>query len=113
MDMVISAGKSRKNVEAFVLIPPDASAALKVLNANRKKIGIRKENVYLFPRLTADTPICGQAVLREISNSCADLEHPERMRSRGLRKYVATITQVSLYNYLHAYTIGRKNWMSA
>ena len=31
MDMVVSAGKSRKNVDAFILLPPDARTAIDLL----------------------------------------------------------------------------------
>ena len=46
--MVVCAGKSRKNVDAYVLIPPDAKNALTVLNKTRNLVGVPAANPYIF-----------------------------------------------------------------
>lgn len=46
MDMVVSAGKSRKNVDAFVMLPPDAKKVVDILNGSRTVVGIPETNEY-------------------------------------------------------------------
>ena len=40
MDMVIAAGKSRENVDAYVLLPPDAQRAVDLLIGTRADVGV-------------------------------------------------------------------------
>jgi hypothetical protein len=104
MDMVTSAGKSRKNVEAFVLLPPDARQAVDLLVETRSFVGIPTTNPYIFARLQADTPMTGNVELQEVAMRCPGLVHPERITSGSLRKYIATVSQVQLLcvmQYLH------------
>jgi hypothetical protein len=91
---VISAGKSRKNVEAFVLLPPDARQSIDLLIETRSRVGVPTSNVYIFARLSADTPMDGHTELKEIALSCDGLQFPERITSTYLRKYIATASQV-------------------
>lgn len=92
--MVISAGKSRKNIDAYVLIPPDAKEAIDTLVETRDNVGVPEENKYLFARFNANTPLTGHRELREIADSLEELKHPERINSRLLRRYIATVCQV-------------------
>ncbi|XP_033747748.1 uncharacterized protein LOC117332809 [Pecten maximus] len=94
MDMVISAGKSRKNVDAYVLLPPDSKDAIDLLNSLRDKVGIRSTNEYIFARVCSETPLTGNTELREIVDSCPNLQHPDRISSTSLRKYIATVSQI-------------------
>ena len=48
MDMIIVAGKSRKNVDAYVLLPPDAKEAIDILLETRKAVGVPITNPYIF-----------------------------------------------------------------
>lgn len=73
MDMVISAGKSRKNVDAYVILPPGAKQAIYLMNATRDVTGIPQSNPYIFARL--------------------GLHSPERVTSTVLRRYIATVTR--------------------
>lgn len=82
MDMVVNAGKSCKNVSAFVLIPPDA---IDILIESRKKVGIPPTNVYIFGRLNADYPMTGHTKMRELAMQCSGLRFPERISSRQLQ----------------------------
>lgn len=45
--MVESAGKSRKNVDAFVLLPPDAKQAVDLLIESRGFVGVPLTNPYM------------------------------------------------------------------
>jgi len=40
MDMVVNAGKSCKNVDSFVLLPPDCRQAINILIETRAQIGV-------------------------------------------------------------------------
>ena len=94
MDMVISAGKSRKNVDAYVLLPPDGKEAIELLNKTRNTVGVPSSNEYIFARMNADTPLSGTQELRKICEACPGLQYPDRINSRNLRKYISTVCQV-------------------
>ena len=98
MDMVITAGKSRKNVDAFVLLPPDAKNAIDLLNTLRDEVGVLATNKYIFARLNSNSPLTGNTDLREVVNNCPGLQFPERITSTTLRKYISTVSQVCLIN---------------
>ena len=50
MDMVVNAGKSRKNVEANIILAPDAWIAIDLLIETRSVVGVPPSNViYLWP----------------------------------------------------------------
>lgn len=92
--MVLSAGKSRKNVDAYVILPPDAKEAIELLNSTRMTVGVSNANPYVFARLNSNTPLSGNGDLKEIVEQCGGLQHPERITSTGLRRYIATVSQV-------------------
>lgn len=94
MDMVVNAGKSRKNVEAFILLPPESRMAIDLLIETRSIVGVPPSNNFVFGRLTADTPMAGHTELQELAQQCNDLKFPERITSRYLRTYIATVSQV-------------------
>ena len=94
MDLVIVRGKSVKNTRAFVLIPPDVKQALELLCNTRDAYCTPSTNKYMFPRKTSDTPVSGTVVMKEMADNCPLLDHPERIRSTKLRKYIATLSQV-------------------
>jgi len=94
MDMVISAGKSRKNVDAFVLLPPETQTAVDLLIDTRSVIGVPSTNDFVFARLKADTPMAGHTEMQELAHLCPGLQFPERITSRRLRTYIATVSQV-------------------
>jgi len=94
MDMVISAGKSRKNVDAFVLLPPDSQVAIDLLIETRSLVGVPSTNPFIFARLNADTSMSGHTEMQELAHLCPKLQFPERISSRQLHTYVATVSQV-------------------
>ena len=95
MDMVISAGKSLKNVDAYVIMPSDAKSAVTLLNRTRHEVGVSTSNPYIFARLNSDSPLSVNSDLKQIVAECPGLQHQERITSTGLRRYIATVTQVS------------------
>lgn len=94
MDMIVCAGKSRKNVDAYVLLPPDAKQAIDLLIETRAAAGVSATNPYIFARMFADSPLSGHTELQEIAQNCPDLRYPQRVTSTNLRKYIATVSQV-------------------
>jgi protein subunit release factor A len=48
--MVVNAGKSRKNVDAFVILPPDARKAIDLLIETRAAVGVPETNMFVFAR---------------------------------------------------------------
>lgn len=94
--MVIEAGKSRKNVEAFVLLPPDARKAIDILIEARSRVGVPPSNIYIFGRLSADTSMAGHTELQELAQKCDGLKFPDRITSTRLRTYIATVSQVQI-----------------
>lgn len=90
MDMVLGAGKSRKNMDAYVLVPHDAKAAIDLLNCLRHEVGVPGNNEYIFARMYADTPMAGHTDLKEIVNSCPGLKEPSKISSSNFGKYIVT-----------------------
>jgi len=104
MDLVINVGKSRKNVEAYVLLPPDTRKAIDLLIDKSSQVGVPPSNAYVFGRLSADTPLAGHTELQELVQRCEGLQFPEQITSRSLHTYIATVSQVmcnSCSIYLH------------
>jgi len=94
MDLVVVSGKSVKNTKAFILLPPDCRAAIDILINSRDASCVLASNKYLFARMNANTPLSGTSEMAELSKECPLLDHPERIRSSKLRKYIATVSQV-------------------
>ena len=92
--MVIAAGKSRKNVDAYVLLPPDAQRAVDLLIGTRADVGVPSSNPYIFARMSTETPLSGNGELQEVVNASKNILHPNRITSTSLRKYIATVSQV-------------------
>lgn len=67
---MISAGKSRKNVNAFVLLPPADRLAIDILITTRSKVGVPLTNIFDFGRLSADTPMTGHTGMKELAYKC-------------------------------------------
>ena len=92
--MVIAAGKSRKNVDAYVLLPSDAQRAVDLLIGTRADVGVPSFNPYIFARISTNTPLSGNTELQEVVSACKNIHHPDRITSTSLRKYIATVSQV-------------------
>lgn len=111
MDMIISSGKSRKNVDAYVLSPPDAQIAVDLLISLRLDVGNSVNNPYIFARTMSNTPLSGNTDLQEESNSCPGLKFPERITSTALRKYIATVSQVGLIKTVNYKCLYNQSFM--
>lgn len=92
--MVVNAGKSKKNVQAFVILPPDTRMAVDLLIKTRSAVGVPASNPYIFARMYADTSMVGHTEMQELAQKCQGLQYPERIGSRSLRTYIATVSQV-------------------
>jgi len=94
MDLVVVLGKLRKNITAYILLPPDCPLSIDVLSEKRTVVNIPVTNKYVFARGSADSPISGTTDMREVAQMCPLLEFPSRITSTYLRKYIATVSQV-------------------
>ena len=94
MDMVVCAGKSCKNIDAYVMLTPDAKKAVDILIETRHRVGIPKTNEFVFARFSDNSPMSGNTELQEVVQSCPGLESPGLITSTNLRKYIATVSQV-------------------
>jgi len=75
----INAGKSEKNVDAYVVMIPDTKQAVDLLNSTRQSVGATTSNPYIFARMTSDSPLSGNTDLNDIALDCPGLQHPERI----------------------------------
>lgn len=94
MDLIVVRGKSVKNTTAYVLLPPECKAALNVLLSTRDSSCALPTNKFIFARQCANTPISGIMAMKTLVQECPLLEHPDRITSTKLRKYIATVSQV-------------------
>jgi hypothetical protein len=97
MDLVEVRGKStRKLRRVFLLLTRDMTAGIQHLLTTRIHAGITPENKYVFGR-TSNLPLDGCTAIREITSDCPGLANPNLIRSRTIRKYLATSTQVKYF----------------
>lgn len=73
------------------------TTAISTLNSLRDKVGINKENVFVFSAPTRDSVnfLRGNDAMRKILNCVPEIECPERIRSTAMRKYCATVRQLA------------------
>lgn len=79
-----------------VLLLPDMLVAIKVLLDTRNKY-ISDENPYLFAISGKDRSTTGWIALKKVVKLVPDLEHPENLTSTKMRKYLATMSKVSVF----------------
>ncbi|ELU17095.1 hypothetical protein CAPTEDRAFT_217116 [Capitella teleta] len=94
MDLYVARGKSVKNNDAFILLPPDCRQALDLLIKTREVVGISKDNPFIFARQFASSALSGNNELSELAQQCPGIKEPQRISSTALRKYTATVSQV-------------------
>ena len=94
MDIVVAAGKSKKNVDAYILIPPEAKQAIDTLIETREDIDVPKGDNYFFAYLNYITPLSGNEELQQLAQECPGMKYPEQISSTSLRRYIATVSQV-------------------
>lgn len=94
LDMIMIRGKRERNVS--VILIPEVKKALNLLVRCRDTVGINAQNPYLFPRSSGTEHIAGHFCIRNLTKEIPELEFPERIYSTNLRKFTATIVQVSI-----------------
>ena len=98
MQLIEVRGKStRKLRKVFILVTDLMQEGLEYLLRTRQKAGIHACNPYLFARISKTTPLDGCTAVREITAMCPGLDNPQTIRSRLLRKYMATNLQVNIF----------------
>lgn len=98
LDLVHVRGKRGCQVPVVPL--PDVVKVIDVLVKVRDVVGIDRNNLYLFPTPTrgSKNPLRGYQCLTNVARKVDGLKSPEHIRSTKLRKYVATVTQISSLN---------------
>ncbi|KAL1262485.1 hypothetical protein QQF64_007750 [Cirrhinus molitorella] len=84
-------GKRGKKVP--VLLTKDMLTPNDVLNGSREKIGLTKDNPYVFAKVERSTHIRGSDCLRKYAAVCG-AKDPKSLISTQLRKQVATLCQI-------------------
>ncbi|XP_028418000.1 uncharacterized protein LOC114542728 [Dendronephthya gigantea] len=95
LNMVETRGKRGRKVP--IILTPEITKGIELLNSLRSKVGVNKENRYVFARVNRDSlePLRGWDCLRQCALECQpELQNPDVITSTKLRKYIATITQV-------------------
>lgn len=95
MKVIEVRGKSTRGLRKVFVILSELmlKGCLHLLNT-RLSVGIPASNKYLFARVESDTPIDGCEAMRVMSEVCEGLEKPCLIRTRLLRKHLATTVQV-------------------
>lgn len=99
--MVISAGKSRKNVDAYILLHLTPATQWTLLIQTRSAVVVPDANPYVFARLSTNTPLSGNAELQEVVRECPGVKCPERITSTLLCRYITTVSQVCISSLKH------------
>ena len=87
-------GKSTRGMrKVFVVLSQPMLRLCQHLIQTRMYVGIPPSNVYLFTRPSGSV-LDGCRAMREVTVRCPDLECPELIRTRLLRKYLATTIQL-------------------
>lgn len=85
-----------------MILTADMVKGIKHILMVRARAGVNPQNKYLFGRTTS-TPQDGCEAIREVTLQCDGLLNPSLIRTRKLRKYLATTTQVFLIPCFHYY----------
>ena len=105
MDLVEVRGKSTRGIrKVFILLTTEMVDAITYLIQHRRAVGVKDTNRYIFARENSDTPINGCEAMRACIDQCDGLSNPKSIRTRGLRKYMATTLQVYICISLSIYT---------
>ena len=94
MTVIEVRGKSTRGLrKVFVILSEEMLKACQHLIETRLYVGIDPSNEYLFARLSGSA-MDGCKAMRDITERCPGLEHPKLIRTRLLRKYLATTIQL-------------------
>ena len=90
MHVVQVRGKSTRGIrKVHLVISPDVQEAIEYVLKHRKIT-----SQYVFAR-NSEKPMDGCQIIRELTAECPGLKYPALIRSRQLRKYIATTTQIN------------------
>lgn len=94
MTVIEVRGKSTRGLrKVFIILSQQMFKACQHLIEKRMAVGISPSNKYLFARIEG-TPLDGCKAMRDVTEKCPDLETPYLIRTRLLRKYLATTIQL-------------------
>ena len=95
MTVIEVRGKSTRGLrKLFIILSEIMLKGCLHLLKTRLSIGIPVSNQFLFSRVESDTPLDGCEAMRVMSELCEGLEKPGLIRTRLLRKHLATTVQV-------------------
>ena len=95
MKVIEVRGKSTRGLrKVFVILSDLMHKGCLHLLKTRKYIGIPASNKFLFARVGSDNPLDGCEAMRVMTELCEGLEKPGLIRTRLLRKHLATTVQV-------------------
>ena len=92
--------RGKRGRQVPILLTEEFVEAIDCLNSTRQAVGVSENNLYVFatPSRNSKNPIRGYQCLSNITKCIAGMEKPELIKSTKLRKYVATVAQVSQLN---------------
>lgn len=92
--MVHLPGKGTGSRRVPLLLTPDVIRAMDILVASRSACGIPSTNIHFFATPTAHGFLNGWQVMRKVAVE-SGIEKPHLIQSTRMRKYMATVTQVT------------------
>lgn len=95
LEIVHVRGKRGRQVP--VLCGKEEISCIELLIKTREKVGVNPNNVFVFaaPTRSSLKPLRGNDCSRKIFGKIENLESPERLQSKELRKYCATVVQIA------------------
>jgi hypothetical protein len=99
MDMVHLPGKGQGARRVPLLLTPDVVTAMDLLLKFRTDCDIPPSNIYFFATPSENGFLNSWKAMDNVSK-LADLQKPELIHSTLLRKYIATVTQVTRISIL-------------
>ncbi|GFN83295.1 Zinc finger protein 271 [Plakobranchus ocellatus] len=95
IDLIEVRGKStRGQRKVFIILTQEMIKACDHLLETKIHAGLDPENHFFFSRQNSLGPIDGCKAMREVTNICERVKEPKLIRSRLLRKYLATTIQI-------------------
>jgi len=92
LELIEIPGKRGRKVP--IILTEEVKSAIELLNNTSNKVGVSKDNPYVFARRQSILYQKGLDCIKKCTSSVA-LKKPELITGTKLRKYVATVTQVA------------------
>ena len=89
--------RGKKGRQVPILLTPELVKAVDALVATRTEVGVEVKNIYVFAAPTRGSckPLRGYQAITNVIKRTPDLVMPHLLRSTKLRKYAATVAQIS------------------